>query len=187
MSGVEILFNDNRGVYIPQNFVEEMDLSKWYGVPDWTLGVLEAGPDHEDYWEAWDQMERDAYFVDADNNTWTLYQDGDLFLVCEEIMSIEERINMGFIDIEPNEALEEHVDYLESIMPDDIAELYAMANHDLVDGSYADYSNTIAKHFTDATAILGEWLRDNYDSYFDFKDVAKLLFGNLGDYVDQFT
>lgn len=175
MSGVELLLDGNRGRYIPRNFVEEFDLSKWYGIGDWELGVLEAGPDHEDYWEAWNKLERTAYHVDEQNNTWNLHLDGDLFLICDELMTTEEKLDMGFADLD--ELTEEHVDYLDENMPAEIEEMFSMVRHDMYDGTYTNYGNTIADSFTDACEKLSEWIDDNVDPYLDRELVISKLFG----------
>ena len=91
MSGIEILLNDSRGVYIPQNFAENFIMSDW-GVADDTRDILLAGPTSENewYWEAWEQVLNNASYVDAGLNTWRLWQEGDLFAYCVELMSDQE-------------------------------------------------------------------------------------------------
>jgi hypothetical protein len=87
MSGIEILLSDNRGVYIPRDFAlyfEDMD-----GVRAEDMEILKAGPDHEGYWDAWDCVLSDAK-REINGNVWRLYQDGDLFAYCEELMTDEE-------------------------------------------------------------------------------------------------
>ena len=94
MSGVQILLSDGRGVYIPRDFAESC--SHWKGIHAEDLAILERGPDHEnsqDYWEVWEMVEREAYYTDAQGNTWRLYQDGDLFAYCEPLMTDEEYYN----------------------------------------------------------------------------------------------
>lgn len=76
-----LLLSDNRGIYIPQDFIECFD---WEGIDEDDANVLSEGPDHEDYWEAWDNVLNDAYYTDGDK-TFGLYQDGDLFAICREV------------------------------------------------------------------------------------------------------
>lgn len=88
MSGIEILLGDNRGIYIPQNFADGFD--GWSGINIEDLEILEKGPEEECYWEAWDCVLRDAFYVDKEGHNWRLYQDGDLFAICDELMTNEE-------------------------------------------------------------------------------------------------
>ena len=69
------------GIYAPQRFTELYDRNPAgpsCGREDWE--IVQAGPDHEHYWEAWESV--------MDN--WrgpqgaTIYQDGDVFLVAGE-------------------------------------------------------------------------------------------------------
>ena len=98
VNAIEILFDSARGVYIPQNFADECDLSKFDGIDADDIEVIKQGPDHEWYWEAWNTIENNATYTE-NGHTWHLYQDGDLFLICYELMTDEENDNFGFIDI----------------------------------------------------------------------------------------
>ena len=55
--------------------------------------ILRAGPDHDDYWDCWADFLDDAEIIDGDF-VYKLHQDGDLFLVCQELMNPEEYENM---------------------------------------------------------------------------------------------
>jgi hypothetical protein len=92
MSGIELLLNDSRGVYIPRDFAmyfENMD-----GIESEDIDILKAGPDESDwYWETWDSVLSNASYKDEKGNVWRLYQDGDLFAYCEELMDDEEYYN----------------------------------------------------------------------------------------------
>lgn len=96
LSAVECLLSDARGVYIPRDFVADFDMAEW-GVADatWALDTCAAGPDEEGYWEAWDEIMRKAEFKEGDN-VWRLHQDGDLWAVCYELMTDEEKRNFEF-------------------------------------------------------------------------------------------
>ena len=87
MSGIEILMSDNRGVYIPRDFAEGFD--GWSGINIEDLEILKKGPDVDWYWEAWDNVLNDAFHNDKDGFTWRLYQDGDLFAICDQLMTNE--------------------------------------------------------------------------------------------------
>lgn len=93
-NGIELLLTDARGIYIPRDFAmyfEDMD-----HVSDEDMEILKAGPDHEQYWDAWDAVLQNASNV-VNGKVWRLYQDGDLFAYCEELMTDEEYQNFfGF-------------------------------------------------------------------------------------------
>ena len=56
-------------------------------------------PENEWYWEAWHEVLDKAQYIDNQGNIYRLYQDGDLWLICYELMTNEEKINFGF-DVE---------------------------------------------------------------------------------------
>ncbi len=93
---VQLLLADSRGVYIPQNFVEGFDLSKFRGIPDWARDCCLNGPETEGYWDAWVEILDSAVHTAPDGRVFTLHQDGDLWLICIEQMSTEEREAFGF-------------------------------------------------------------------------------------------
>lgn len=80
MTYSEIFFDGNRGVYIPQNFAESIDVKDWTGIDAEDLDVLRAGPDHESYWDAWTSVLDHAETRDGR----VLHQDGDLWLVARD-------------------------------------------------------------------------------------------------------
>lgn len=93
--GIQILLDSNRGVYIPQHFAEEFALQcadgkGWDGISEKDRETLLAGPDHDEYWEAWVGALVHATYTDSDRHVWRLYQDGDLFAICDEIMTDDE-------------------------------------------------------------------------------------------------
>ena len=94
MSGVEILLNDSRGVYIPQNFAENFNMKDW-GVIDEERDVLLAGPspENESYWDVWHDVLSNSSYKDKNDNIWYLTQDGDLFAYCDPLMTDEEYEN----------------------------------------------------------------------------------------------
>lgn len=65
------------GVYVPALFAYWAAKDQWLNVTEEQWAVLAAGPEHEDYWEAWDEVLDSARHVDGG---W-LEQDGDLFLM----------------------------------------------------------------------------------------------------------
>lgn len=94
MSGIKLLLSDVRGVYIPRDFVHNFDIDKWH--IDSKYVHLLSSPDDEFYWDYWDVVCSNAYFVDELGNKWTLYQDCDLLAICYELLTDEERVNFGF-------------------------------------------------------------------------------------------
>jgi len=88
MSGMNLLLSDSRGVYIPRDFADFG--THWDSVKAEDLEILAAGPDHEHYWDAWDDVLRSATYTDGNDNVWHLSQDGDLWAVCPDLMTDEE-------------------------------------------------------------------------------------------------
>ena len=98
MSGLEILLDSSRGVYIPQAWAKECAcVDGWrvnhagFDLED--LSILLDGPENEWYWEAWQDVLDHAEYVDKDGRVWRMYQDGDVFAYCEELMTDEEIID----------------------------------------------------------------------------------------------
>ena len=100
MDSIQLLLSDARGIYIPRDFVDGFDLDKWGLDPDsWEVQTCLKGPSYEndDYWEAWASILDKAEFKEA-GHTWRLNQDGDLWAICHELMTDEEKNNFGFED-----------------------------------------------------------------------------------------
>ena len=107
LDAVSLLVADTWGVYVPQEFVERFNLADWGIDPEsWAAQVCAAGPeDNEHYWLAWEQILNNAEFKEGEYtvgedkltvHTWRLYQDGDLWALCDELMTDEEKQNFGF-------------------------------------------------------------------------------------------
>ncbi len=95
MSGLKLLVSDHHGVYIPQVFVESYDEKQW-NLTEKDIKSVSAGPDAEFntyYWEHWDSLLDKAYYTDENGNIWNLYQDGDLWAYCPDLMNDEEYKN----------------------------------------------------------------------------------------------
>lgn len=75
--------SDARGVYIPRDFAQSFaDRAKHVsGVDDETWAILEHGPDHEHYWDAWSDVCDGATVIDDNGHKFRVYQDGDCWLV----------------------------------------------------------------------------------------------------------
>jgi hypothetical protein len=81
---IELLLNDARGIYIPRDFTKLCDMRKWHVKPRHAR-QLRRGPDHYLYWESWEHVLDHAFFIKEDESIWRLYQDGDLFAICDDI------------------------------------------------------------------------------------------------------
>lgn len=103
-SGAILLLSDSLDQYIPRNFCQNFhfiysnaDNQKgWKNVTYWAQETCLYGPDAFDYWEAWDYILNAAEQVDLDGNKWILHQDGDLWAICPDLMTAEERMSFGF-------------------------------------------------------------------------------------------
>lgn len=75
--------NDSRGIYIPRDFAASfVDRDKHVsGVSAENWAILDAGPDHEWYWDAWTEVCDDARIAGDDGVEYFVYQDGDCWLV----------------------------------------------------------------------------------------------------------
>jgi len=76
---------DSHGVYVPKAFADSFgdDLrgKAVSGVSDEDWKILEAGPDHEAYWDAWCEVEQKARITMPDGVEYTIYQEGDCWLI----------------------------------------------------------------------------------------------------------
>lgn len=72
-----LLISDNRGIYIPRDFYKNFDMQKWNIKRTNYLKSLYY-PHSLNYWDCWDQVLNNAYFIDEKGMKWFLFQDGDL-------------------------------------------------------------------------------------------------------------
>lgn len=90
-----LLLTDARGVYLPKDFIEAIRPECLSEVSDEDKAVLLAGPEHEHYWEVWSDVCDDAVVTEAPGTPvavkFTLYQDGDLWLIPEGMEWSERR------------------------------------------------------------------------------------------------
>lgn len=98
MQAVEHLLDSARGIYIPRDFYQlyckDME-SVFDGLNTVSMTELD-NPENEFYWDTWnDALDRLSYTC-PEGNVFKLYQDGDLWLICYELMTNEEKINFGF-------------------------------------------------------------------------------------------
>ena len=81
LSKAILLIADSWGVFLPQKFAETIKRDFVTGVSDEDYKVLEEGPKHEFYWEAWADVCDNAKITDEKLGECYLHQDGDLWLV----------------------------------------------------------------------------------------------------------
>jgi hypothetical protein len=93
MDAVILLLRGARGLYIPRDFAQGYDLDAWH-VPTEAQKHL-ADPYQDWYWDAWNEVQHVAY-LEYGEDRYTLYQDWNLWAICYEKMTPEERENFGF-------------------------------------------------------------------------------------------
>jgi hypothetical protein len=104
-----LLVNSSHGVYVPKAFIEHYDPTKWQGISDDDIAILKAGPDHEHYWETWDDVLGHASFTEG-RHKWTLHQDEDLWAICDALMTNDEYAEFfGEMKPAPDDAYEYQV------------------------------------------------------------------------------
>mgnify|MGYP000353744861 CR=1 FL=1 len=90
-----ILFSDSsRGVYIPKHFAEDVKRQYVTGIDLSELDyLLDNDYCDDNFWDHWIYVLNNCTVTDDDGNVYSLYQDGDLWLVCDELMTDEEKEN----------------------------------------------------------------------------------------------
>ena len=106
LAAVTLILTDARGVYLPRDFLTDnaneiaTEHCAAWGLTDANRQHWEsaADPDDEWYWQAWDWILDHARYQDGDGDVYVLHQDGDLWGICIERMTDEEKSNFGFED-----------------------------------------------------------------------------------------
>lgn len=94
-SVLALLIDGNRGIYIPKKFAE--NYIRWSGVETEDRETLLAGPDHRDYWEAWDSVLSSAKWTAEDGRIYSLYHNDSLWCYREaETRSEQKEIEKFF-------------------------------------------------------------------------------------------
>ena len=78
--GAELLIDGLMGIYVPKQFVSNYIPAEWHIKPE-DAAILFAGPDMEQYWDAWDDVLSYAW-CEKDGKVYNLWQDGDLWAYC---------------------------------------------------------------------------------------------------------
>lgn len=97
MDKINLLLDSARGQFIPRDFVTEFDLSKFLGVSQWAVAQCKD-PENDHYWDAWNDILSNVKYRTDDGREFFLYQDGDVWLLCFDEMTDEEKQNFGFFD-----------------------------------------------------------------------------------------
>jgi hypothetical protein len=85
--GIELAENSGAGIYIPRNFAESSLAAYYPQLAEYAQDL--ADPDNEYYQDTWIRLLDNFEIQDDQGNTWQLYQDADLFLVCYGLISDE--------------------------------------------------------------------------------------------------
>ena len=101
LDNVVLILSDARGIYIPRDFVCDIyNEVAWPHCQAWGIRPADAeilaNPEHAHYWDVWDDVMGYARYQHADGRVFILYQDGDLWGLCYEGMTAEEKRNFGF-------------------------------------------------------------------------------------------
>ena len=89
----ELLLSDSHGVYIPKRWADDItDQEEAEALMvDWAdVLILQAGPDHEQYWDAWTEVLDHAQWTDLNGREWRMVQNGDLWAVDASVEIPEE-------------------------------------------------------------------------------------------------
>ena len=78
-----LLIDEVMGIDIPSQFVQRMCESGWEGITAEDKQILLAGPDHEHYWDTWQDVLQNAVW-NSKVGKYYLWQDGDLWVIHED-------------------------------------------------------------------------------------------------------
>ena len=81
LENAECYADSAKGVYIPQYFAETIHRHLVEGVSNEDWEILEAGPYHEYYWDAWNDVTNNCRIKHPSGREYCLWQDGDLWLL----------------------------------------------------------------------------------------------------------
>jgi len=84
------IVDSHHGVYVPRAFATNCNMSDW-NVKEEDVTVLLAGPENDEYWEVWNDLEGygGAHFTDSRGVRWELEQDCDLFARAVNVPTVE--------------------------------------------------------------------------------------------------
>lgn len=104
MEAVIHIISEARGMYIPRDFisdesgvVDEDHCLSWGLTTDnsscWEAAIA---PCLGHYWDCWSWIINNAEYTTPEGDIYRLHQDGDLWAVCYEKMTMGEKENFGF-------------------------------------------------------------------------------------------
>jgi hypothetical protein len=76
-----LILSDAHGINLPRVFTTNVARERVENVSDEDWAILQAGPDHSEYWDAWQEVCDNAALTDDNGNKFFLCQDGDLWLI----------------------------------------------------------------------------------------------------------
>lgn len=97
MDKINLILNGARGQFIPRDFVTEFDLSKCSGVSQWAIDQCKD-PESDHYWDAWNEILSNFKYRTYSGREFFLHQDENLWLLCFDEMTDEEKRIFGFFD-----------------------------------------------------------------------------------------
>ena len=87
-----ILILDSRhGQYIPKLFIDECLHNNW-NISDYCDIETLQNPDNDGYWQEWETVLNNAYYVDKNGVKWSLHQDGNLWAIAYDLMTKEDHL-----------------------------------------------------------------------------------------------
>jgi hypothetical protein len=102
--------SDARGIYIPRDFANSFSNRHRIvsGVEADNWAVLDAGPEHELYWDTWSDVCDNAIVTNKNGIKYRLHQDGDLWLIPEGMVWDDNKDFWAWPeDLEPDEGEED--------------------------------------------------------------------------------
>ena len=82
---LELLINSAAGIYIPEEFINSRLTWQLKQIKDQTaddtIEIIKDGPDHEAYWDCWDEVLNVEFIMPNTGKRITLHQSGDLWAV----------------------------------------------------------------------------------------------------------
>jgi hypothetical protein len=81
---IHLAIDGSSGVYCPSRFCTEYPKPDHLTQDDWDFVADSDNMEQDGYWDAWQDILDNATF-EQDGHTWTVYQDGDVWLVRSDV------------------------------------------------------------------------------------------------------
>lgn len=96
MKNIELLCDSHHGVYLPSVWCSNTENIWNIKQEDWDY-LSDASNLEDDYyyWDVWNDILNDACYTDKHGVVWTLHQDGDLWAIAYDELSIDEKEELG--------------------------------------------------------------------------------------------